>query len=100
MCIRDRSELLKNTSILISGTALAQLIPILLQPILRRYYTPDIFGAYSVYFSIVGILAIVSSFKYELAIILPRTDKEAANIFFLSALILSLIHISEPTRPY
>src|SRR5664280_1830889 len=93
MCIRDRSELLKNTSILISGTALAQLIPILLQPILRRYYTPDIFGAYSVYFSIVGILAIVSSFKYELAIILPRTDKEAANIFFLSALINLLFNV-------
>jgi O-antigen/teichoic acid export membrane protein len=82
-----RSELLRNTSILVSGTAVAQLIPILLQPILRRYYTPDIFGAYSVYLSLVGILAIVSSFKYELAIILPRKDKEAANIFFLTVLI-------------
>lgn len=82
-----RSELLKNTSILISGTALAQLIPILIQPILRRYYSPDIFGAYAVYLSLVGILAIISSFKYELAIILPRKDKDAANIFFLSIFI-------------
>ena len=88
-----RSELLRNTSILISGTALAQLIPILLQPILRRYFTPDIFGAYAVYLSLVGILAIISSFKYELAIILPRTDKEAANVFFLSVLINLLFNI-------
>jgi O-antigen/teichoic acid export membrane protein len=88
-----RSELLRNTSILISGTALAQLIPILLQPILRRYFTPDIFGAYAVYLSLVGILAIISSFKYELAIILPRTDKEAANVFFLSVLINILFNI-------
>ena len=88
-----RSELLRNTSILISGTALAQLIPILLQPILRRYFTPDIFGAYAVYLSLVGILAIISSFKYELAIILPRTDKEAANVFFLSVLINILFNV-------
>jgi O-antigen/teichoic acid export membrane protein len=88
-----KSELLKNTSILVSGTAVAQLIPILLQPILRRYYTPDIFGAYAVYLSLVGILAIISSFKYELAIILPRKDKEAANIFFLTILINVIFNI-------
>ncbi|MCX6327619.1 MAG: oligosaccharide flippase family protein [Bacteroidia bacterium] len=88
-----RSELLRNTSILISGTALAQLIPILLQPILRRYYSPDIFGAYAVYLSLVGILAIISSFKYELAIILPRKNSEAANIFFLTILINIIFNI-------
>ena len=79
-----KSELAKNTSVLISGTAIAQLIPILLQPVLRRYYSPEIFGAYAVYLSLVGILIIVSSFKYELAIIIPKKDKEAANVLFLS----------------
>ena len=81
------SELVRNTSMLISGTALAQLIPILLQPILRRYYTPEIFGAYAVYLSLVGILIIISSFKYELAIILPRKNKEALNIVLLAQLL-------------
>jgi O-antigen/teichoic acid export membrane protein len=82
-----RSELLRNTSILISGTALAQLIPILLQTILRRYFSPEIFGAYSVYLSLIGILIVISSFRYELAIILPRKDKEAAGVFFLSVIL-------------
>jgi O-antigen/teichoic acid export membrane protein len=81
------SELLKNSSILISGTVIAQLIPVLLQPLLRRFYSPETFGAYSVYLSIVGILAIVSSFKYELAIILPKNEKNSANIFFLTVII-------------
>lgn len=85
-----RSELLRNTSILVSGTALAQLIPILLQPLLRRYFSPEIFGAYSVYLSLVGILIVISSFRYELAIILPRNDKEAVAIFFLT-LVVNLI---------
>jgi len=85
-----KSELLRNTSILISGTALAQLIPILLQPVLRRYFSPEIFGAYSVYLSLIGILLVISSFRYELAIILPKKDKESAAIFFL-ALFLNLV---------
>ena len=87
------SELLKNTSILVSGTALAQLIPILLQPILRRYYSPETFGAYAVYLSLLGILTVISSFKYELSIILPKKDKEAANIFFLAFILNFLFNI-------
>jgi O-antigen/teichoic acid export membrane protein len=82
-----KSELLRNSSILISGTAIAQLIPILLQPILRRYFSPEIFGAYSVYQSLVGILLIVSSFRYELAIILPKKESEAISVFYLAILL-------------
>jgi O-antigen/teichoic acid export membrane protein len=81
------SELFRNTSILVSGTAVAQLIPIILQPLLRRYFTPGIFGAYSVYSSIIAILLVISSLKYELAIILPKKDKEAAAVFFLSVIL-------------
>jgi len=88
-----RSELLRNTSILISGTALAQVIPILLQPILRRYFAPEIFGSYSVYLSLIGILIIISSLKYEIAIILPRKDTEAANVFFLAFLLNVLFNL-------
>lgn len=82
-----KSELFKNTSILVSGTALAQLIPILLQPILRRYYSPESFGAYSVYLSLLGILLVISSLKYELSIVLPKKDKDSINIVFLTFII-------------
>lgn len=79
-----RSEIIRNTSILVSGTALAQIIPILLQPVLRRFFSPEVFGAYSVFLSLVGILAIIASFKYDLAIVLPSHDKESVNIVFLT----------------
>lgn len=88
-----KSELLFNTSVLISGTALAQIIPILLQPLLRRYFSPELFGAYSVYLSLIGILIVISSFRYELAIILPRMNNESANVFFLSILLSLLFNI-------
>ncbi len=82
-----KSDLIRNSSILITGTLVAQLIPIILQPFLRRYYAPEAFGAYVVYTSLVGILLVIASLKYELAIVLPKKDKEAANILFVSLLI-------------
>ncbi|MBN2349908.1 MAG: oligosaccharide flippase family protein [Bacteroidales bacterium] len=88
-----KSEIFINTSTLVSGTAIAQLIPILLQPVLRRFYSPEIFGAYAVYLSMVGILVIVTSFRYELAIILPKRDKDAANVLFLAQLFNLVINI-------
>lgn len=83
-----RSEMIKNTTLLVSGTALAQLIPIALQPVLRRIYPdPELFGAYSVYVSIAGILLVASSLRFELAIVLPKKDSESQNVLFLSAII-------------
>jgi O-antigen/teichoic acid export membrane protein len=37
--------------------------------------------------SLIGILGAISCLKYELAIILPHKDKDAANIFFLTVFI-------------
>jgi len=87
------SELIKNISILISGTTLAQLIPILLQPVLRRVYLPEDFGAYAVYLSLIGILVVIVSLKYELAIILPKDEKIAVNVL-TSCLLINLIFSS------
>ncbi len=87
------SELFKNTSILVSGTALAQLIPILLQPILRRFYSPEVFGAYSVYLSLVGILYVLSSLRYEMAIPLPRNIKKGVIIWVLRSILILIFNL-------
>ena len=79
-----RSELLRSASILITGTVIAQLISILLQPFLRRFFSPQIFGIYSVYWSLIGIIIVISSLRYDDAIVLPKTDKESANVLGLS----------------
>lgn len=70
----------RNVFTLISGTTSAQLIPILLQPVLRRIYTPADFGTFSVYLSMVGVLTILANFRYPPAIVLPEENKNAANI--------------------
>jgi len=88
-----RSELLRSASILISGTVIAQLISILLQPFLRRFFSPEAFGIYSVYLSLIGIILAISSFRYDDAIVLPKTDKESANVLSLSLIFSFLFNL-------
>jgi len=78
------SDFFKNTAILVMGTGIAQAIPILLQPFLRRMYSPEDFGAFAVYFSMIGVLTVIANFRYDLAIGLPTTDEDGANVFFLT----------------
>ncbi len=78
-----KSEFLQNALTLISGVGIAQLIPILLQTYLRRIFSPEDFGAFAVYMSMLGIIAIISSLRYQMAIVIPKKDEEAVNLFFL-----------------
>lgn len=88
-----KSEIFRNTSILVSGTVLAQLVPILLQPVIRRFFTPEEFGAYAIYLSIVGILVAFTSFSYDLAIVLPLRKKETINIVGLTVMISFFVNL-------
>jgi len=70
-----------------TGTAFAQVLIILVSPILTRLYSPKDFGVFALYTSILGILAVVACWRYELAIVLPEKDEDAANLLVLSIII-------------
>ncbi len=82
-----KNEFNKNVFTLMFGTALAQVIPFLLSPIISRLYTPEAFGKYSLFISISGLLAIISTGKYEMAIILPKYDRYAYHLVILSSIL-------------
>ncbi len=84
-----KSELLRHVLILLQGTVIAQIIGIAMQLILRRIFTVSDFGIMALYASAVGVLAVLATGRYEMAIVLPKEDKNARAIFRLS-LILSL----------
>lgn len=82
-----RSEFTKNTFVLVFGTIIAQSIPLLLHPFLRRMYSPEDFGAMAVYLNIFSMITIVSALRYEATIVLPKNNNEAGNILTLTFLI-------------
>lgn len=83
-----RSEMVKNSFTLISGTVIAQIIPVALQPLLRRIFSPEDFGVFAIYMSLLGMLAAISSLKYETTLVLPKRDKDAANLLVGSILVV------------
>ncbi|MBI6898034.1 oligosaccharide flippase family protein [Pseudomonas putida] len=92
--ILPQSNFAKSVMTLMTGTGLAQALPIALSPILTRLYTPQEFGVFALYGSICAILAVLVTGKYELAIVVPRRDGEAINlaaVTMLSSLVVSVI---------
>jgi O-antigen/teichoic acid export membrane protein len=73
-----------------TGTGLAQALPIALSPILTRLYKPEDFGVFALYASICAILAALVTGKYDLAIVVPKRDSEAINLMALT-LTISLV---------
>jgi len=83
------SKFLHQLASLASGTIVAQLILISATPIITRLYEPSVFGLFAVAVSVINILAVVSSGRYNRAIPLPKGDSSARQVVYLSlALVL------------
>lgn len=77
-----------------TGTTIAQALAILAAPILTRLYGPVDYGVLALYSSILGIIGVIACWRYELAIVLPEKDEDAANLLVLSisiTLVMSLL---------
>lgn len=67
-----------------AGTSLAQAIPIAISPILTRLYSPDDFGVFALFLAVTSILSVLATGRYELAIFLPKKDRDAIHVMALS----------------
>ena len=90
---KPKSEFTQNVLTLMTGTSIAQAIPIAISPILCRIYTPEDFGIFGLYISIVIIIGVFVTGKYELAIMLPQDEGEATNLLILSLIITILMSV-------
>ena len=70
-----------------TGTTIAQAIPIAISPILTRMYTPEDFGLLALFLVLCSILSIIATGRYEMAIMSSESDDEAKQIVFLSILV-------------
>jgi len=72
------------------GTIFAQMLSMLLSPIITRLYTPEEFGTLSLYVSILTIIIFSTTFSYDVAIPVADDEKKAVNILSLCTIILFL----------
>lgn len=91
--LKPKSDFSRNILTLMTGTTIAQAIPIAISPILTRIYTPEDFGIFAFYIAISSIFGSIATGRYELAIMLPRKDEDAINIFALGFIITLMISL-------
>ncbi|WP_412486418.1 lipopolysaccharide biosynthesis protein [Shewanella chilikensis] len=89
--ILPKSSFAKNVITLMTGTTIAQAVPILITPVLTRMYTPEDFGVLALFISITVILGSIANGRYELAIMLPVEDDDAINIAAVGLLIATIL---------
>lgn len=78
-----RLEPIRHFMTLFSSSIIGQGVALLLAPVLSRLFVPDDFGLAALYLSILSILSVISTAKYEQAIMLPKEDKTAIHLFRL-----------------
>jgi O-antigen/teichoic acid export membrane protein len=79
----------RGVGVLVIGTAGAQVVTVVSALLLTRLFSPDDFGLFAVYSSLLALIGVVGSLSYELAIPLPEDEVEAAHITVLSMLLLA-----------
>lgn len=90
-----RGDFAKNVLVLISGTGIAQAIPVLISPVLTRLYAPEDFGVFALYTAVVSVVGILATGRYELAVMLPKRQTAAINVVALA--ILATMAVSAAT---
>ena len=91
-----KSSGVRNFSKLLSANVVAQVIGLVVYPILARMYAPEDFGLLNLFLSIGGVLTLISIAEYQYAIVLPKEEKDAVSVFHVGiwALFCSTICIS------
>ncbi len=74
------SRAYKQGAILLTGTIAAQVFPALAAPLITRTYHPLEFGAFAVATAAFGVLAPIACLRYDIAIVLPEREEDAAPI--------------------
>lgn len=82
--LRPKSQFGRNIITLMTGTTIAQAMPILISPILTRIYSPDEFGIFALYMAFISIGATIATGKYDMAIILPKKNENAKYLVYIS----------------
>lgn len=83
----DQSRFFKNMAWLAGGTAAAQAVGMLSQPIISRLYLPADFGLLSFFLAILAVIQPLGTLTYSIAIPIAETDELASNLLRLCCLI-------------
>ena len=88
-----KNEFYQNILSLFSGMLMARIFPAVFALAIVRIYSPEDFGIFVLYLTIASVLSIVSTGKFENAIILAESEEERRNVFWMAQKINTLVNL-------
>lgn len=83
----ERNEFLRHVLTLMSGTAIAQALPIVTALVLGRLYTGEEMGVYTTVMAVASALIPIAALRYDVAIVLPENDADARQLVRLATVL-------------
>lgn len=82
---------IKKASIIGLSGALGQALTFVSMPLMTRLYAPEAFGMWAIFVSLVSLIGVAATLRYEVAVVLTPTNEEAANVVVVCVAISALI---------
>lgn len=83
----ERHEFVRHVLTLMSGTAVAQILPILVMAVIGHYFTDVQLGVFAAVLAVVNFLVPIAAGRYDVAIVLPTNDDDARQLVRLATII-------------
>lgn len=83
----------KDVATLFSGSLIAQMISVLFSPVLSRIYTPEDYGLFALYLSVLNILIVIAPLRYEMAVMIPKEEGNAIKVANIALIFVFLFAI-------
>ncbi len=88
-----KNTVLSNIFLIIKSSILVQLLLLILSPIITRLYTPEDFGLYTVYFSLLSLFSMIISLRYDIAIPVPKDNIRALYLMVLALICTAFLSL-------
>jgi lipopolysaccharide exporter len=86
-----KSSFVQNIMVVMSGSALAQIIGVALTPLISRFFSPSDFGIFGSFIAVSGVIAAGVTLQYSQAVMLPKEKGDALNLFLVSCIVTALV---------
>ena len=90
MSAEKHSKFLSHVTKLASAHVISLVLGLVTAPIFGRLFAPEQVGAFTLFFSVITLVSTFGTMHYELAVVLPKDDDDAINVWTAGALILTI----------
>ncbi len=87
------NPLIRQIGTVFSGGAIGQVVAILTAPIITRIFTPEDFGVFALFLSIASMVGNNSQLAYQQALVIPREEENAQDLFLLCMVFTLVISV-------